>query len=278
VSAQRPELHLLTGGYTLDALSGAERAAFEKHLAHCGPCADEVKGLRETAGRLAMATAIEPPRQMRALVLAAAPLTRQLPPPGRIPHALAGRRGGNRAARRGGRPSGPRRIGPSRAGIAARRIGPSRAGIAATILALAAAVTFLFVTQVTTQHELQQSQAGNRAIAAVLAAPGARIETVPASVGGSVIAVLSIRQHEAVVTTAGVPAPAGTRVYQLWVMSPSGARSAGLLPASHAGSTAPVLAVGVVAGDRLGVTVEPAGGAAQPTTTPVVVMPVPAVD
>ena len=256
MSVQRHELHLLTGGYAFDALPGAERAAFEKHLARCEPCADEVRGLRETAARLGIATAIEPPQEMRARVLAATPLTRQLPPPGRIPLTLAGPRGG--------RPS--------------PRIRPSRAGVAATILALAATVAFLFVTQVTTSHELQQSQAGSRAIAAVLAAPDARIETVPASVGGSVTAVMSVRQHEAVVTSAGVPAPAGTRVYQLWVMSPAGARSAGLLPASHAGPATPVLAVGVVPGDRLGITVEPAGGTAQPTTTPVVVMPVPAVE
>jgi len=101
---------------------------------------------------------------------------------------------------------------------------------------------------------------------------------MPVTVGGSVTAVLSVRQHEAVVTTAGLPAPAASRIYQLWVMSPAGARSAGLLPASHAGSTSPVLAVAVQAGDRLGITVEPAGGTAQPTTTPVVVMPVPVVE
>ena len=261
MSVQRHELHLLTGSYALDSLSCTERAEFEKHLARCEPCADEVRGLREAAARLAVATALEPPREMRARVLATAPLTRQLPP-GRVQHALAGRRGGQRPARRG----------------STRRIRPSLTSAAATILALAAAVTFLFVTQVTTRHELQQSQAGSRAIGAVLAAPDARIETLPASLGGSVTAVLSVRQHEAVVTTAGVPAPAATRVYQLWVMSPAGARSAGLLPASHAGSTSPVLAVGVAPGDRLGITVEPAGGAAQPTTIPVVVMPVPAVD
>jgi len=255
VSVQRHELHLLTGGYAFDALPGAERAAFEKHLARCEPCADEVRGLRETAARLGIATAIEPPREMRARVLAAAPLTRQLPPGG-ISRTVIGRR------ERPGRP----------------RIRPSRAGVAATILTLAAAVAFLFVTQVSTRHELQQSQAGNRVIAAVLAAPDARIVTAPASVGGSVTAVISARQREAVVTTAGVPAPAGTRVYQLWVMSPAGARSAGLLPASHGGPATPVLAVGVVPGDRLGITVEPAGGTAQPTTTPVVVMPVPAVE
>ena len=158
-----------------------------------------------------------------------------------------------------------------------RLIKPSQAGIAA-ILALAAAVVFLLVTQFTTRQELRQSQSASQAIAAVLAAPDARIETMPATVGGSVTAVLSVRQHEAVVTTAGLPAPAGSRIYQLWVMSPTGARSAGLLPASHAGSTSPVLAAAVEPGDRLGITVEPAGGTVQPTTTPVVVMPVPVVE
>ncbi|MFZ0165936.1 MAG: anti-sigma factor, partial [Trebonia sp.] len=173
----------------------------------------------------------------------------------------------------------PLALGGQRGGRAARSrlIRPSQAGIAA-ILALAAALVFLLVTQVTTRQELRQSQSANHAIAAVLAAPDARIETMPATVGGSVTAVLSVRQHEAVVTAVGLPAPAGSRIYQLWVMSPAGARSAGQLPASHAGSTSLVLAVEVEPGDRLGVTVEPAGGTAQPTTTPVVVMPVPVVE
>ena len=156
-----------------------------------------------------MATAIESPREMRARVLASAPLTRQLPPPGRVPLALGGQRG-DRAAR-------------------SRLIRPSQAGIAA-ILALAAALVFLLVTQVTTRQELRQSQSANHAIAAVLAAPDARIETMPATVGGSVTAVLSVRQHEAVVTAVGLPTPAGSRIYQLWVMSPPGARSPASFP------------------------------------------------
>jgi anti-sigma-K factor RskA len=252
VSDQRHELHLLTGSYALDALTSSERAEFEKHLARCVPCAEEVRGLRETAARLAMATAIAPPREMRARVLATAPLTRQLPPPGRNLLTIAGQRDG------------------------LRRIRPSQAGITGAILALSAAVVFLLVTTAATHGQLQQAQASGRAIAAVLAAPDARIESVPASVGGTVTAVMSVRQHEAVVTAADIPAPPGTKVYQLWVMSSSGARSAGLLPASHSGSTALVLAAGVQPGDRLGITVEPAGGTAQPTTAPVVTMPVPA--
>jgi anti-sigma-K factor RskA len=85
---------------------------------------------------------------------------------------------------------------------------------------------------------------------------------------------MSLRQREAVVS-ADLPALPGTRVYQLWVMTAAGsARSAGLLASTSSGSTTTLLAGGVLPGDRLGVTVEPAGGTAQPTTTPVVVMPV----
>ena len=53
MSAQRHELHLLTGSYALDALTGDEQADFEEHLDRCPACAEEVRGLRETAARLA---------------------------------------------------------------------------------------------------------------------------------------------------------------------------------------------------------------------------------
>ena len=51
----REDLHILTGGYALDALAGPEREDFERHLPHCPSCEAEVRGLRETAARLAMA-------------------------------------------------------------------------------------------------------------------------------------------------------------------------------------------------------------------------------
>ena len=249
MSVQRHELHLLTGSYALDALSDEERAEFEKHLDQCPSCAEEVRGLRETASRLAMATAVTPPAGMRQRVLAAAPLTRQVPPTGRS------------SLTRGG-------------GFPRRRL--SRAGLTAGILALAAAVVFLLVMTLSTNSQLQQARQDNSAIAAVLAAPDARIESLPAAAGGTVTAVMSLRQGEAVVTTSALPALPGTRVYQLWVMTSAGAaKSAGLLAVSSSGTTtAPALAGGVLPGDRLGITVEPSGGTAQPTTTPIVVMPV----
>ena len=182
---------------------------------------------------------------------ATAPRTRQLPPPD---HRLLARTG-HRA-----RP---------------RRLPLSRTALAAGVLAVAAAIVFLVVTRISTASQLQQAQAGNKAIAAILAVPDARIESVTATVGGTVTAVTSARAHEAVITTARVPPLPQTRVYQLWVMTPTGAaRSAGLLKGTSAGTVTPVLASGVLPGDRLGITIEPAGGTRQPTTTPVVIMPV----
>jgi anti-sigma-K factor RskA len=248
VTGQRHDLHLLTGAYAVDALAGAELAEFEKHLVRCASCAEEVRGLRETAARLAMATAITPPPGMREQLLAAAARTRQLPPPGRrlLP------RGTPRPAR--------------------LRVTLPRPVAVAAVTAMAAAIVVLVFLQVTAGHRLQQAQAGNQAIAAVLAAPDARIEAAGPSVGGTVTAVISAHDHEAVITTTGMPAPPGSRVYQLWVISQSGARSAGLLPVAHSGTTTPVLAAGIQPGDRLGITIEPAGGSTHPTTTPVVLV------
>jgi anti-sigma-K factor RskA len=249
VSARGHELHLLTGAYAADALTGAELAEFEKHLARCPACTEEVRGLRETTARLGMATAIAPPSGMRQQVLAAAARTRQLPPPGRK----------------------LRTPGSSRSGTRLRHALPRPVTVAA-VAAMAAAIVVLAVLQAGTRHQLQQAQAGNRAVAAVLAAPGARIETSGTTVGGTVTAVISPGDREAVITTAGMPAPSGDRVYQLWVISTGGARSAGLMPSGSTGPTPPVLAAGVQPGDKLGITVEPAGGTARPTTTPVVLI------
>src|SRR6266568_4988363 len=166
----RDDLHVLTGSYALDAVSDAEREEFERHLQHCPTCEAEVRGLRETAARFALACAMTPPAQMEGRVLAAAYQTRQLPP-------LSADR--------------PRRALPRRLAV----------------------------------------------LAAVASASG--MASLPSS-----------------------------RVYQVWVMSPSGARSAGLMHGSS------LLASAVRPGDRIGITVEPAGGTARPTTAPVAVLPV----
>ena len=231
------ELHVLTGSYVLDAVSDAERKEFERHLQHCPTCDAEVRGLRETAARLARTCAMTPPARMEQQVLAATYRTRQLLPlpadrPHRIPRI----------------PRIPRRV---------------------AVLAAAAGVAVaagLGITQLSAQHQLDQARA--TAIARVVTAPDARVDTAPTSAGGSVTVVTSAALHESVVSASGMASLPSGRVYQVWVMSRSGARSAGLI---HGGS---LLASAVRPGDRIGITVEPAGGTAQPTTTPVAVVPV----
>jgi len=87
--------------------------------------------------------------------------------------------------------------------------------------------------------------------------------------------VLAADRHELAVVTTGLPALPAGKVYQLWLIGKPKTVSAGLLPAAKNGQTPAVLATGVVKGDTLGLTVEPAGGSAQPTTTPILALPLP---
>jgi len=246
----RDELHVLTGGYAVHALEHRERQAFERHLQGCDSCEAEVRAFRETAARLAMARSLQPPADMEPRVLAATYRTRQLPP------LLASERGAR------WRPGAGRHW--------ARMPGMPRLAVAVAAVSVVAALA-LGGLQVVTQHRLDSARASGAAIARVLGASDARIETMATSEGGTVTVIVSDQQRDAVVSTSGMTAPPDGRVYQLWVIDASGARSAGLLPA--AGQTGPVLASGVLRGDRIGITVEPSGGTSRPTTTPIVILP-----
>jgi anti-sigma-K factor RskA len=259
VKAMPDNMHVLTGSYALDALDARERAEFERHLQHCPTCQAEVRGLRETAARLAIARATQPPAQMEQQVLAATYRTRQLPPlaAGRLRRDLRQTRLARLFAARGN--------GWSNNWLRSPRL------VGALAAASVVAAVGLGLTQVSTQHQLDSAQARSAAIAKVLDAPDARLEATSATAGGAVTVVVSALQREAVVTTRGMPSLSASRVYQVWVMSSSGARSAGLLSStSHIGE---LLASGVRSGDQIGITVEPSGGSPHPTTTPVATVP-----
>ena len=259
MKVMREDLHVLTGSYALDAISDTEREEFERHLQHCPACEAEVRGMRETAARLALACAVTPPVRMEQQVLAATYRTRQLPPlsADRPRRALSRRRTPSR------RRAPPRRASSRSAfprGAVTRRVAVLAA---AASVAVAAA---LGITQLSAQHQLDQARA--TAIARVVTAPDAHVATARTSAGGSVTVVTSAALREAVVSASGMASLPSSRVYQVWVISPSGARSAGLMHGSS------LLASAVRPGDRIGITVEPADGTARPTTTPVAVLPV----
>jgi anti-sigma-K factor RskA len=235
-----PDIHTSTGAYAADALPPAERDATEQHLAVCPACAHEVAELRATLTRIADATAEPPPPALRGRVLAEVGRTRQLPPP-------TG-------------PDDPRARG--------------RWWWAGTPLQIAAAALLIVVVSlgvllVQRQQQLNQQRQLVAEISSVLNDPGRAVTTADLASGGRGTVVVS--HGQAAFLASDLPSVASDRTYQLWVMSPGATRSAGLL---GRGSSAQVLVSAVGPGDSLGVTLEPAGGSPQPTTAPLVTIPV----
>ena len=132
-------------------------------------------------------------------------------------------------------------------------------------------VVALGITQTLTGHQPGGALTASAAISRVITAPDARTETMRTSAGGTATVVISAAQQAAVVSATGMRPLPSAETYQLWVIGPEGARSAGLL--SGTGRAGPVLATAVEPGDQIGITVEPAGGTSGPTTTPVIAVP-----
>ena len=64
------DIHALSGAYAVDALDDIERAGFERHLATCPECQEEVASVREATAALADDVQAAPPPELRAAVLA----------------------------------------------------------------------------------------------------------------------------------------------------------------------------------------------------------------
>lgn len=241
----RYDVHALTGAYAVGAVDDEfEREKFERHMRRCQQCAGEVRGLSETATRLAFGASRPPPAGMRDFVLSAISRTRQLPPV--VDH---------------GKPR-------------AQRWWTGRLPMLSYSFAMAAAgvAIVLLISLISARHELDQARASNAALAAVLSAPDSRSVTQTISSGGRVTLVYSLHRHAMIVTTHGLPAPPPGKVYQLWFIGPPATRSAGLLPGSRAGRAGPVLSSGLARGDTIGITIEPAGGTRLPTTKPILLV------
>jgi anti-sigma-K factor RskA len=247
--------HTLAGAYAMDALSPQDRAGFERHLAGCEDCAQEIASLREATARLATATAVTPPPGLKERVLAAAAVTRQQPP------AESDAR--SRAAARN----------PALLGLVARlrsaALWPWRvrlaaaAGALAVVAVLGVAVVF-GVANGSMRQQLDQAQSSSQQIAAVLTAKDAVLRTNPVSGGGTATIVMSHSRHALVFTAVGLRALPSSRGYELWLVGPAGDRPVGMLPAGRHGMTGPVIASGLRRGDHLVLTAEPAGGSSRP--------------
>ena len=264
----RQDLHTLTGAYALDALEGRELTRFNRHLSRCQSCASEVRGFREVATAMAFAATTEPPPELRGQVMAAVARTRQLPPEVRT-HA--------RPRRTRGAALIPWLSGAvATAGIViAVLFGFANAHTQDELKAARAQNQALAAAQARVEAELSQARAHDQALAKILGAPHVTLLSQATAKGGVAVVVLDAAKRQLVVATSGLPALPPGKVYQLWLIGPVKIVSAGLLPEAQGGVTPPVVATGIVKGDKLGLTVEPAPGSKQPTTTPILALPLP---
>jgi anti-sigma-K factor RskA len=235
------EPHTLAGAYVMDALDDADRARFERHLASCDACAQEIAGLRETTARLGAATATPPPAALKERVLAAARQTRQHTP------AVT--------------PMRPRR----------RYL---RTAIPAAVAAglIGISVTYGLANSTANQRldqanqRLDQVNQSSAAIAAIMTARDATMMQGQVSGGGSATVVMSDVEDALVFMARGLPALPAASTYELWLVGPGGDRPAGMIQPQAHGMTSPVIARGLRHGDHLMLSVEPAQGTQHPTT------------
>jgi anti-sigma-K factor RskA len=171
-----PDLHTLVGPYVVDALPDDERAQFEEHLRRCAECQAEVAGLQATAAQLGRASAIVPPPDMKARVLADVARTRQVPPGPRTASPHAGR-------------------------------WPVLLAAAALILLIAAVAT----VAVRTDRRADEAEQ----LAAVVADPAARSVEVSGEAGTMRLVVSEAHDGSVLLADGMPPAPSG-KDYELW--------------------------------------------------------------
>ena len=249
------DIHALSGAYAMDALDDLERAQFKRHIAQCPECAAEVQSLRETTALLAETTAVAPPAELRARLLAEIKTVRPLPP-------LAASQPAADAAQTTSptmsQPTEKSRHGAGRPGRPWLRGLVAAAAVVATIGAGGA------IWQPWNDDTTQTVSATDR----VLNAPDATRLTRTISGGGEVTLVTSKSLNKFVVMTRDLPALADDKVYEMWLQD----AERGMVPAgTMSASDATVVLDGDVANAvGAGITIEPAGGSRVPTTDPVV--------
>lgn len=231
------EIHALSGAYAIDALDDIERAQFERHLAECPDCRDEVDSLREASAVLAEAVAAPPSDALRERILGEIATVRPLPPL-TVP-ALPERR---------------------------RRFRPvALVAAAAAVIALGGGVVWQSVQDETTQQAPTLS--ADQQIQQVLEADDHEKYTKQLPGGVTVTITRSTKLNKAVLETSGMDDLPSDKVYEMWfAQEGEGMVPAGLMESSNGTFLMEGDAAGAIGA---GITVEPAGGSTEPTLPPV---------
>ncbi|MFE9399990.1 anti-sigma factor domain-containing protein [Streptomyces flavidovirens] len=242
-------VHVLTGAYALNAVADNERETVERHVRQCRACAQEVQELTATAARLGTAVAAAPAPTMKRQVITRIQTVRQLPP--QVTAADVVRRPTTGRARR------------------MPRLVLAACVAAATTFGGTAAWQFQEAQQA--EQRAQQAVKETADMTRVLAATDARSVSSSVKGGARATVIVSHSQNSAVFLASGLPDLPEGKTYQLWFDDDGTMRPAGLL--RRDGGVVMEGDTGKATG--MGVTVEPADGSSQPTTTPLALMALP---
>lgn len=275
------DIHGLSGAYAVDAVDGEERVAFEKHLAVCSQCRDEVETLRAAAGELAGLTEVTPPPSLRAAVLRDISSVRPLPPVVDQPQGslqlaepvVAMVPGPEAPVTEATEPVSPAPDAPAASGGAPDELARRRARRLATparwLIGVAAAALLALAVVWQPWHSSTPLDATQRVLAAADAQRFAKTLD-----GARATIVRSPSLGKAVIIADNMPAAPAGHVYEVWLQHKDGSMvKAGLMPEGSQKQVSMVLDGDASQAVGAGITVEPAGGSTSPTTAPIALFP-----
>jgi anti-sigma-K factor RskA len=222
--------------WLLHALSADEQAAFERHLAACGRCREEVAALRPAVDALPLsAPPVNPPPELRDRIMRVVSSEAELL---------------QAAGEEADRPAPPRRPRERRRRPVFASLRPALAA-AAACAALAAGVIGYAI------GNSGGGGGGGKVVAAKVTFPNARVS-------------VRTQDGKAALQLANMPSPPRGRVYQVWLKRDGeNPRPTRALFDVRSGSVS--IPGGLGDSDQVLVTAEPRGGSPAPTSQPVVV-------
>lgn len=272
---------LLAAGYALGILSPEETAAYEAYLTSSEAARAEAAAHEATAATLRLdAPTVTPPPSLKADIMAKLDTTPQLAVTDDEDRAAVSMSTESAdeprpaATRRHAQAAEPTRA-PGTAEVKAHGRWFSRAvGITAVA---AAAVALFFIGSLVgagigNGHPNEQKQVA--ALTSISSAPDAQRATAKVAGGGTATLVWSDTLDKSALLVNELDSLPSDKTYQLWYIRGKDAVSAGTMNPSKDATTWRVLDGKLTAGDTIGLTVEPAGGSKQPTTQPLVAIPI----
>lgn len=247
----------LTGAYVLNALTPEERKIFEDGLKSSEQARNEVTELADTAVLLGLAVEpVTPSANLKANLMAQIASTPQLPVLAPVVESpsVEGQK-------------------MTKAELKAQRRWFQKPVFVAGITTMAASFVIVGAVSGDFMTGVHNTEYQADHLAAISQASDNERASADVAGGGSATVMWSDDANSSAVFLNDIPQLASSEDYELWYINDNGdARSAGLFSPDSVDGGWQVLDGDMNPGDKIGLTVEPAGGSKQPTTDPVLLV------